>query len=69
MAGPFTILEQVRHAYRLDLPLAIKIHPVILADKLRKAPNDPLLTQTQELSLLIIVNGQEEWVVDKIIAS
>ncbi|OBT72945.1 hypothetical protein VF21_08465 [Pseudogymnoascus sp. 05NY08] len=44
MAGPYTILEQVGHAYRLDLPTGIKIHPVISADKLRKASNDPKLS-------------------------
>ncbi|KFZ23911.1 hypothetical protein V502_01610, partial [Pseudogymnoascus sp. VKM F-4520 (FW-2644)] len=48
MAGPYTILEQVGHAYRLELPPAIKIHPVISADKLRKAADDPLPAQIQE---------------------
>jgi hypothetical protein len=60
MAGPYTILEQVGHAYWLDLPPAIKIHLVILADKLRKAADDPLLAQIQEPGLPIVVNGQEE---------
>jgi hypothetical protein len=69
MAGPYTILEQVGHAYRLELSPAIKIHPVILANKLHKAANNPLLTQIQELGLPIVVNGQEEWDVDEILAS
>ena len=69
MAGPYTILEQVGHAYRLDLPTAIKIHPVISADKLRKAADDPLPAQIQEPGLPIVVNGQEEWDVDEILAS
>jgi hypothetical protein len=68
MASPYTILKQVRHAYRLELLPAIKIHPVISANKLCKAANDPLLTQIQELGLLIVVNRQEEWDVDKILA-
>jgi hypothetical protein len=69
MASPYTILEQVGHAYQLELPTAIKIHPVISADKLRKAANDPLLAQIQEPGLPIVVNGQEEWDVDEILAS
>jgi hypothetical protein len=68
MAGLYTILKQVGHAYRLELPPVIKIHPVILANKLHKAANDLLLTQIQELGLLIIVNEQEELDVDKILA-
>jgi hypothetical protein len=69
MAGLYTILKQVGHAYRLEFPLAIKIHPIILANKLHKAANDPLLTQIQELGQLIVVNKQEEWDVNKILAS
>ena len=60
MAGLYTILEQVGNAFRIDLPPSIKIHLVISTDKLRKAAEDPLPGQLQELGLPIIVNGQEE---------
>jgi len=69
MAGPYIILEQVGNAFRIDLPPSIRIHPVISADKLRKAANDPLPGQLQEPGLPIVVNGQEEWDVDEILAS
>jgi hypothetical protein len=69
MAGPYAILEQVGNAFRIDLPPSIKIHPVISTDKLRKAANDPLPGQLQELGLPIIVNGQDEWDVEEVLAS
>jgi len=69
MAGPYVILERVGNAFRIDLPPSIRIHPVISVDKLRKAANDPLPGQLQEPGLPIVVNGQEEWDVDEILAS
>lgn len=69
MAGPFTVLEQVGNAFRIDLPDSIKIHPVISTDKLRKAANDPLPGQLQNPGLPIIVNGQNEWDVEEILSS
>ena len=69
MAGPYAVLEQVGNAFRIDLPPLIQIHLVISANKLHKAANDPLPGQLQEPGPLIIVNGQEEWDVDKVLAS
>ena len=69
MAGPYVVLEQVGNAFRIDLPPSIRIHPVISTDKLRKAADDPLPGQLQEPGLPVIVNGQQEWDVDEILAS
>jgi hypothetical protein len=57
MAGPYIILEQVGNAFRINLPLSIRLYPVILVDKLRKAIDDPLPGQLQEPGLPIVVNG------------
>jgi hypothetical protein len=42
MAGPYTILERVGNAFRIDLPPLIWIHLIISINKLYKAANDPL---------------------------
>ncbi len=62
-------MEQVGNAFQVNLPPAIRVEPVISTDKLRKAPDDPLPGQTQEPALLIVVNGQQEWDVEEILAS
>ena len=40
--GPFEILEQVGHSYRLKLPDSVKVYPVFYAKYLRKALKDLL---------------------------
>jgi hypothetical protein len=42
MAGPYTILEYIGNAFRIDLPPLIRIHLVISINKLYKAANDLL---------------------------
>jgi hypothetical protein len=62
MEGPYRVLEKVGNAYRLELPPAIKVHPVIAAS-LRRAADDPVPGQHPE------VNGEAEWEVERILAS
>jgi len=66
--GPYTILEQKGHSYRLDLPKHMKIHPVIHARFLRKDPNDPLPGQVNPPPTPLIVGGEEEWEVERLLA-
>ena len=69
MEGPYKILERVSNAYKLGLPPSIKIHPIIAADRLRKAASDPVPGQHPDPLPLIEVNGEAEWEVEKILAS
>ena len=67
--GPFPIIEQVGHAYRLQLPDGMNIHPVFSPDKLRLAANNPLPGQIQEPPGPIQVNDDREWEVEKVLNS
>lgn len=67
--GPFEVIEQVGHSYRLKLPAGSKIHDVFAPDVLCKAPNDPLPDQESPQPPGHPVNGVEEWEVQEILAS
>jgi hypothetical protein len=68
MEGPFEILEQIGHSFRLKLPESIKVHPVFHTDRLRKDPGDPLLGQENPELPAAVVNRQEEYEVQEILA-
>jgi hypothetical protein len=66
-AGPFEIIAKEGHSFRLQLPPNIKVHPVFHACKLRKDSDNPLPGQRPDESLPIVVNGSQEWEINKIL--
>ena len=66
MFEPFKIVTKVRRAFQLELLRTMLIHDVFHASLLQKAATDLLLRQKQTLSLLIVMNNQDEWKVNKI---
>lgn len=67
--GRFKVLEKIGHSFRLELPDTMRIHDVFPADKLRKAASDPLPGQYNEPPPPINITGNEEYEVEKILAS
>ena len=43
MAGLYKIFSKVENLYKVELLDLVKVHPIFLLDKLRKATIDPLL--------------------------
>jgi len=68
--GKFRILQKVSsHAYKLDLPVSMKIHLVFYISLLELAAIDPLPDQIQPPPLLVIIDDELEWEVDEIVDS
>ena len=68
--GPFRILRQISpHAYELDLPTSIRVHPVFNVDLLTPAANNPLPGQRPDPPPPVEVDGLEEWLVEDILDS
>jgi len=66
-AGPFEITKVVSsHAYRLDLPASMPIYPVFHTNLLRPVATDPLPGQEQPPPPPIEVDGEDEYLVEKI---
>ena len=65
-AGPFTVLERVGAAFRVDLPVTMKIHNVFPPNKLRKDPENPLPGQINELPPPVNITGEEEWELESV---
>src|SRR5690606_41852111 len=68
--GPFKITKVVSpHAYKLDLPLTLKIHHVQNVSLLDPASKDPFPGQLIPPPPPIEVDGEEEYYVDEILDS
>lgn len=67
-AGPFKIIGKDGYSFHLELPSTLKMYPIFHASKLRRAATDPLPGQYNEPAPPIVINGEEEWEVEKILA-
>ncbi|ELR08018.1 hypothetical protein GMDG_02856 [Pseudogymnoascus destructans 20631-21] len=66
--GPYTVSERIGHAFRLELPTGSQIHDVFSPDVLMKDPNNPLPGQDPPEPSSELIDGVEEWEVEKILA-
>lgn len=66
--GPFKVLKKIStHAYKLELPSTMKIHPVFHVSMLEPVASDPLPGQKQVPPPPVIVDGELEFQVDEIL--
>jgi hypothetical protein len=69
MDGPYKVLEQIRHSFKLKLLESIKVHPVFYTKKLRKDPRNPFLRQTNpEPPLLEVEDSEIKYKVQEVLA-
>ena len=68
--GPFVIEARVgQNAYRLTLPEAVKIHPVINVSQLRPYhdPSDKFPDRSSDPSPPVVIDGEDEWEVEAVL--
>lgn len=66
--GPFLIKRKISsHAYELDLPTSVRLHPIFNVSLLEPAAEDPLPGQRQAPLPPIIVDGEEEWPIEELL--
>jgi transposase InsO family protein len=66
--GPFKVIKRISsHAYRLELPKSMRIHPVFHVSLLRKAEPDPILERRpSSVPTPEIEGGVEKWDIEQI---
>lgn len=47
----------------------MRIHPIFPPEKLRKAANDPLPGQQEDPGEPVVINDEQEWEVEQVLAS
>ena len=62
-------LQVSSHAYKLELPALMKVHPVFHVSLLEPATSDPLPGQLQPPPPPVIIDEEPEWEVDEIVDS
>ena len=65
--GPFEVLKRMKSAYRIKLPLSMRIHDVFHASLLAKDPSDPLPDQQYPEPSPEVIDGEKEWLVEDIL--
>jgi len=64
--GPYKVKRVIStNAVELELPKTIKIHPVVNVSRIRKY-KEQVQGQKKQLALLVIIEGEEEYEVEKI---
>ena len=68
--GPYEVIEAVGpNAARLRLPETVRLHPVFHVSLLEHASDDPLPGQQSPPPPAVVVDGQEEWEVERVLDS
>lgn len=67
--GPFRVTKLVRSSYRLELPTSMKIHNIFHSDLLTAAPTNRLPGQVLPSPDRIVIDSQDDYSLEDILAS